>query len=173
MSTLKRASRCRASAGAWAPARRRSGRAELCCEPLEHRRLLSTEATASSLSQITAQTNFDVIAAVSTGPTGLTPQQIRDAYGINLISFSGGAVSGTGAGETIAIVDAYNDPEIASRPRRVRSGIWPVRPAVFHDRQPGRHDKRRRLVPGNVARRRVGARHRPAGQHHSGRIGVE
>ncbi len=96
------------------PRRRRSGRADLWCEPLEHRRLYSNDAAGTSLGQITAQTNFDVIAAVSTGPTGLTPQQIRDAYGINLISFSGGTVSGTGAGETIAIVDAYNDPEILS-----------------------------------------------------------
>ena len=45
------------------PRRRRSGRADLFCEPLEHRRLLSTDATATSLSQITAQTNFDVISA--------------------------------------------------------------------------------------------------------------
>ena len=113
MSILKRARRVLAR-GRSAPRRRHSSRADLFCEPLEHRRLLSTDATGTSLSQITAQTNVDVIRAVSTGPTGLTPQQIRDAYGINLISFTGGTVSGTGAGETIAIVDAYNDPDIAS-----------------------------------------------------------
>ena len=48
----------------------------------------------------------------ATGPTGYTPAQIEQAYGINQISFSG--VAGTGAGETIAIVDAYDDPTIAS-----------------------------------------------------------
>jgi len=40
------------------------------------------------------------------------PAQLRTAYGVNLISFSGTA--GTGAGQTIAIVDAYNDPSILS-----------------------------------------------------------
>ena len=113
MSILKRASRT-LGIEQRVPRRRRSGRAVLFREPLEHRRLLSSEATAASLSQITAQTNFDVITAVSTGPTGLTPHDIRNAYGIDLISFSEGTVSGTGAGETIAIVDAYNDPIIAS-----------------------------------------------------------
>lgn len=42
----------------------------------------------------------------------LTPAQVRQAYGFNQITFSGGAVQGTGAGQTIAIVDAYNDPNI-------------------------------------------------------------
>lgn len=40
------------------------------------------------------------------------PAQLRTAYGVNLISFNGTA--GTGAGQTIAIVDAYNDPTILS-----------------------------------------------------------
>jgi hypothetical protein len=113
MHVLKLASRvfgCRPNV----PRRRHSSRADLFCEPLEHRRLLSTNASDTSLSQMTALTNLDVITLVSTGPTGLTPQEIRDAYEINLISFSGGTISGTGAGETIAIVDAYNDPNIAS-----------------------------------------------------------
>jgi hypothetical protein len=44
----------------------------------------------------------------------LTPQQVQAAYGINRIAFSGGTVSGNGAGQTIAIVDAYNDPNISS-----------------------------------------------------------
>ena len=39
---------------------------------------------------------------------GLTPAQVEGAYGITGISFNGAA--GTGAGETIAIVDAYDDP---------------------------------------------------------------
>ena len=45
----------------------------------------------------------------------LTPTEIRTAYGISSISFPGAtATAGTGAGETIAIVDAYDDPTIAS-----------------------------------------------------------
>ncbi len=39
-----------------------------------------------------------------------TPQQVQTAYGVNLISFNG--IAGNGAGQTIAIVDAYNDPNI-------------------------------------------------------------
>lgn len=42
----------------------------------------------------------------------LEPSQVQTAYGVNLISFSGTA--GTGAGQTIAIIDAYNDPDIIS-----------------------------------------------------------
>jgi subtilase family serine protease len=45
------------------------------------------------------------------------PAQIAKAYGYNLIRFesaSGGQVSGNGSGQTIAIIDAYNDPNIAT-----------------------------------------------------------
>jgi hypothetical protein len=40
------------------------------------------------------------------------PAQIRAAYGLGNISL--GSVTGNGAGQTIAIVDAYNDPDITS-----------------------------------------------------------
>ncbi|HEY1685969.1 MAG TPA: hypothetical protein VGG19_14485 [Tepidisphaeraceae bacterium] len=43
---------------------------------------------------------------------GLTPTQVDDAYGINNINFNG--TTGNGAGETIAIVDAYDDPNALS-----------------------------------------------------------
>ena len=97
-----------------ASGRRNRRRPDLNCELLEQRKLLSADATTTSISDLTAQTDLSVIAAVSSGPTGLTPAEIRTAYGVNLIAFSGGAVTGTGAGETIAIVDAYNDPNIAA-----------------------------------------------------------
>jgi pantothenate kinase type III len=41
-------------------------------------------------------------------PTGYTPQQIRTGYGIDDIKF--GSITGDGTGQTIAIVDAYDDP---------------------------------------------------------------
>jgi subtilase family serine protease len=41
---------------------------------------------------------------------GYEPTQLRTAYGINALLTGGTA--GTGAGQTIAIVDAYNDPNI-------------------------------------------------------------
>lgn len=46
----------------------------------------------------------------SVGPTGLSPAQVRHAYGFDQVAFGGTA--GTGAGATIAIVDAYDDPSI-------------------------------------------------------------
>ncbi len=48
----------------------------------------------------------------TSGPTGMTPTQIKAAYGFSSIKF--GNVVGDGSGETIAIVDAYNDPNILS-----------------------------------------------------------
>ncbi len=47
---------------------------------------------------------------------GLTPAQVRSAYGVNSITFQSGGntVAGDGSGETIAIVDAYDDPSIAA-----------------------------------------------------------
>ncbi len=47
-------------------------------------------------------------------PWGLTPAQLRHAYGFDQITFQNGTVAGNGAGETIAIVDAYDDPSIAN-----------------------------------------------------------
>ncbi len=46
--------------------------------------------------------------------SALTPAQLDSAYGLNAITFSNGTVKGTGEGQTIAIVDAYNDPTIYS-----------------------------------------------------------
>jgi subtilase family serine protease len=43
----------------------------------------------------------------SSAPTGLTPTQVRHAYGFDQIS-------GNGSGQTIAIVDAFDDPSIQS-----------------------------------------------------------
>jgi subtilase family serine protease len=48
----------------------------------------------------------------SATPSGLNPSQVQAAYGFNNVKF--GAVTGDGSGETIAIVDAFNDPTILS-----------------------------------------------------------
>ena len=92
-------------------------RLELVCEALESRQLLSTTAsTTQDLSSIVAQTDLQVAQvaplAVS-GSTGYNPLEIRTAYGVNQIEFPDGVV-GNGAGQTIAIVDAYNDSNIQS-----------------------------------------------------------
>jgi hypothetical protein len=47
----------------------------------------------------------------SRAPVGYVPAQIQTAYGFNQISFNG--TPGDGRGETIAIVDAYDNPNIA------------------------------------------------------------
>ena len=47
----------------------------------------------------------------SPGPTGFTPAQIRHAYGLDQISFGGTPADGRGT--TIAIVTAYDSPNIA------------------------------------------------------------
>jgi subtilase family serine protease len=43
-----------------------------------------------------------------------TPAQIRQAYGFNQIAFNNGTIQGDGSGQTIAIVDAYDDPNIGN-----------------------------------------------------------
>ncbi len=50
----------------------------------------------------------------SSSPTGLTPAQVRHAYGFDQITFNNGTVAGDGSGETIAIIDAYDDPTAAT-----------------------------------------------------------
>jgi hypothetical protein len=59
----------------------------------------------------TISPNFELeIPDVSAASAPFDPAQIRSAYAVNDIYFNG--VSGTGAGQTIAIADAYNDPNI-------------------------------------------------------------
>ena len=79
-------------------------------ESLEQRQLLSA-------SSALMHSNL-VIKPAATGSSssiqGYTPAQIRQAYGFDKVSFSNGTVAANGAGQTIAIVDAYNDPNIAA-----------------------------------------------------------
>ncbi len=85
-------------------------------ESLESRVLLS--ATTGD-QEMFVHPNYEVLTdAVSpnatSGPTGLSPAQIRQAYGFNSITFANGTIVGDGTGTTIAIVDAYDNPNIAS-----------------------------------------------------------
>ena len=78
---------------------------KLSIERLELRQVLSAAAVATP--------NLLVLPDASTSTvSGLTPAQIRSAYGFNGISF--GSAAGDGSNTTIAIVDAYNDPNIVS-----------------------------------------------------------
>jgi fibronectin-binding autotransporter adhesin len=58
----------------------------------------------------------------STAPVGYTPQQIQDAYGVNLINF--GAVPAQGQGITIAVIDVGDNPAFApTGPKFVGSAL--------------------------------------------------
>ena len=61
-----------------------------------------------------AQTTFQAQPFAGNGPPAgaYTPAQLQEAYGFNNISFKG--LAGVGSGETIAIIDAYDDPNIQS-----------------------------------------------------------
>ena len=102
--------------------------------------------------------------------SGYTPAQIRAAYGFNNVSF--GSTAADGRGQTIAIIDAYNDPNIASDLAAFDSGLRasPRRRAsrsstktaaaqlAGHRSEPG-------LGRRNGARRRMGACHRSRREH--------
>ena len=79
-------------------------------EGLESRRLLS--AYGSLILQPHAVLQHQ--ASTTTDISGYTPADIRQAYGFNNITFANGSIVGDGKGQTIAIVDAYNDPNISA-----------------------------------------------------------
>jgi hypothetical protein len=83
-------------------------RRRLLPEHLEERCLLSAE----SLPSIVIQPTHVLRAAAAVASAGFSPDQVRQAYGFDQVQFSG--VTGDGSGQTIAIVDAFDDPVIAS-----------------------------------------------------------
>ncbi len=85
------------------------GTRKLNLESLEPRQLLSASGFRPDYYVVSDHTLAPL--AGSTG-SGYTPAQIRTAYGFNGISF--GSTTADGRGQTIAIIDAYNDPNIAS-----------------------------------------------------------
>src|SRR6516165_1732510 len=75
----------------------------------------------SNLSSLVAHPTFVPLASGGSatpldtpGPTGYSPAQIRHAYGFDQITFNNGTVAGDGTGTTIAIIDAMDQPNIAS-----------------------------------------------------------
>ncbi len=95
------------------------GRRPLRIEHLEDRRLLDASMTFTHIiynpGQGAASSGSVAPADVplsSPSPVGLTPTQIRTAYGVNLLSL--GSITGDGTGQTIAIIDAYDDPALVS-----------------------------------------------------------
>lgn len=98
----------------------RSPRVAGCsAETLEDRLLLSGTPVASPTfileGRVAAPGSAQPAVSTNTQPSfvaPISPTQMQAAYGVNLISFNG--IKGTGQGQTIAIVDAYNDPNIQS-----------------------------------------------------------
>jgi hypothetical protein len=83
-------------------------------EPLEGRALLSLDAMASPATPPVLAGPTPLAGPLGLGtssPEGLNPSQIEQAYGFNDITFPNQAVPNE-AGQTIAIVDAYGDPNI-------------------------------------------------------------
>ena len=86
----------------------RDRRAVPTVDHLEVREVLSATATGFVARPMSEAVPF---AASNTPPaSAYTPTQIRHAYGFDQIHF--GTVRGDGSGQTIAIVDAYDDPNI-------------------------------------------------------------
>src|SRR5438034_9479873 len=86
-------------------------------EPLETRRHLSASDCAGNgaVEQLDAAPALHIKPAVTnTTPIGYTPAQVRHGYGFDNITFAGGTVQGDGSGQTIAIVDAYDEPNITA-----------------------------------------------------------
>jgi len=84
-------------------------------EPLESRELLSVAMPGYAVPHyIVRGAGKGVAPMITAGPTGITPAQIRHAYGFDTITFKKGSIPGDGSGMTIAIVDAYDNPNIAN-----------------------------------------------------------
>lgn len=82
-------------------------------ELLESRELLSTTSVATTDLVYDRSTSV-TLASTSSTVQGYTPSQIAHAYGFDQVKFSSGTVKGDGSGQTIAIVDAFNDPNITA-----------------------------------------------------------
>lgn len=86
-------------------------------EALEPRRALSASpasvpAWLPAANGALAATSLANLPQGTPGPRGYTPAQVRHAYGLDTLSFGGTAADGTGT--TIAIVTAYDSPNLAA-----------------------------------------------------------
>ncbi len=88
----------------------------LAREELEVRLVPAIVAAAPALPPAVASLAMSPVVTIlptsGTSPTGFTPQQIRAAYGFSQAAF--GSLPANGAGQTIAIVDAYDDPGLVN-----------------------------------------------------------
>src|SRR3954453_15478637 len=87
---------------------RRGKQVALRVEPLEGRMLLSTSALQGPLMRPTTS----MVSLGSLVPNGYTPAQVSRAYGFQQIAFNNGTIRGDGSGQTIAIIDPFDQPNI-------------------------------------------------------------
>jgi hypothetical protein len=91
----------------------RTRQRSIAFERLEPRELLSAQSVAEFHPILRLRRNSDgSVPSQTSAPVGLTPTQIRHAYGFDQIVT--GSVQGDGTGQTIAIIDAYDTPTITS-----------------------------------------------------------
>ena len=86
-------------------------------EAIEPRTMLSATVPATVTPDdvfLRSATTIAASDATSAAIQGYTPAQISAAYGFTDTTFSSGTVTADGAGQTIALIDAYNDPDIAA-----------------------------------------------------------
>jgi hypothetical protein len=88
-----------------------SGYSTASIEGLEPRSLLSA---AIGLYGPDAENLDTTFTPAATTVDGFSPAEIRKAYGFDQVSFANGTVAADGRGQTIAIVDAFNHPDIVN-----------------------------------------------------------
>jgi subtilase family serine protease len=82
-------------------------------EPLEPRQVFSASVFVDLSGLQRATTFAPILSGGTANPAGFTPAQMRQAYGIDNITFFGG-IKGDGKGMTIAIVDEGHVPTVVS-----------------------------------------------------------
>ena len=100
-------------------------------------------------------------------------REIRHAYGFDKITFNNGTVAGDGSGTTIAIVDAYDDPNIANDLHQFDLQFGLPDPVFTKVNQTGGTQPARRPTRAGPPRSRLDVEwahaDRPGGQHPAGR----
>ena len=93
---------------------RRAHRRTPVCEPMDDRLLLSPTPRPHRWRRSPATPSLDVLSLTSTTPTGYSPAEIRAAYGVEHDHVLERHRFRRWPGETIAIVNADSDPDIAA-----------------------------------------------------------
>jgi len=97
------------------PFRKAQHRVRLDVEALEDRTvpsLLTAQAVPTAVPVEVMGPAGKLVPLVTPGPVGYTPQQLQTAYGLNKVSFAG--IKGDGTGQTIALVDTFDNPSFVN-----------------------------------------------------------